>query len=155
MARKPWDVGNLFAIPLTDGSFALGQVVSHDPGILNGITCVFFGRRIPELSPGAVDAPPLPPEAIAVQFVTKDLLTRRTWRVLGNYPLTLPASILPHEDTRASGWVGARVIGSGVIQHFLNAYFGLESWTQMKEPTYFDGLLLRPDLKPRHLDGSL
>jgi hypothetical protein len=147
MRRKTWDAGNLFAIQLADGSYVLGQVVSVEPQLLDAVTCAFFRTRVDGPGLGSVTGPPDFEQAVAVQFVTKDLLASRVWKVLGNYPVTVPSRALPHEDKRASGWVGARIIGSGIITHFLNALFGLESWTQMKDPAYFDGLLLRPELR--------
>jgi hypothetical protein len=148
MARKTWDIGNLFSVPLIDGSHALGQVVGREAEVLNSITCVFFRNRIGGDALTEVKGPPDCSDAIAVQFVTKDLLTRRIWKVLGDFAVCLPLDAFPHEDKRNSGWIGARVIGSGIVEHFLNAYFGLEPWTQMKDPAYFDRLLLRPDLRP-------
>jgi hypothetical protein len=151
MRRKTWDVGNLFAIPLSDSSYALGQVVGREAEVLNSITCAFYRTRVTAATLSSVREVPDERDLIAVQFTTKDLLTRRIWKVLGNYPVTLPQSVFPHEDKRHQRWIGATVEGSGIMVHFLNAYFGLERWDQMKDPHFFDKLLLRPDLRP---DGS-
>ena len=148
MRRKTWDVGNMFAVPLADGSYALAQVVGREAEVLNSITCAFYRTRVDAAALGTVKEVPNERDLIAVQFITKDLLTRRVWKVLGNYPVTLPRSVFPHEDKRNQRWIGAKMIGSGNMVHFLNAYFGLERWDQMKDPYYFDKLLLRPDLRP-------
>ena len=150
MARKTWDVGNLFAIPLTDGGYSLGQVLGREGQVLNSITCAFYKTRLSASDLRSVQAVPDPDDLIAVQFITKDLLTRRVWKVLGNFPVTLPRAVLPHEDKREQGWIGAKVIGSGIMVHFLNAWFGLEPWDQMHDPNYFDQLLLRPGLRPQN-----
>ena len=151
MGRKAWEVGNLFAVPLADGSHVCGQVVGHEPQVLNSITCAFYRTRVPAGQPLSFQHLPGHSELIAVQFTTKDLLTRRVWKVVGNQPVTLPSQLFPHEDKRGQSWVGAVVVGSGNMVHFLNAFFGLEPWNQMKDPQYFDRLLLRPDLKPPEL----
>jgi hypothetical protein len=151
MNKKTWDIGNLFAVPLADGSYSLGQVVGREAQVLNSITCAFFQTRVPEHAlPSVLGVPPIS-DLISVQFITKDNLTGRLWKVLGNYPVTLDAKYFPHEDTRARRWVGAKMIGSGIISNFLNAYFGLEAWDQMKDPNYFDKLLIDPKAKPTKL----
>jgi hypothetical protein len=154
MARKTWETGNLFAVPLADGSFSLGQVVGREPQVLNSITCAFYRTRVAPSALESVTTVPDNRDLIAVQFTTKDLLTNRLWKVLANYPVTTPPSAFPHEDKRAGQWVGATVVGSGIIVHFLNAFFGLEPWHQMKDPHYFDHLLLRSDLKPASSGAS-
>jgi hypothetical protein len=147
---KASDVGNLFAVPLADGSFTLGQVVGREADALNSITCAFYRSRTTADALRSVEAVPDQEDLIAVQFVTKELLTRRMWKVIGNYPVSIPRTLMPHEDKRHVRWVGARIHGAGIIRRFLNAYFGLEAWNQMKDPAYFDHLLLRPELRPSH-----
>jgi hypothetical protein len=153
--RKTWDIGNLFAVPLSDGSYSLGQVVGREAEMLNSITCAFYRTRV---NRAAIESPrgvPDQKDLIAVQFTTQDLLTRRIWKVLGNFPVTLPQSLFPHEDKRGQNWIGATLVGSGNIVHFLNAYFGLEPWDQMRDPEYFDGLLLHQGARPTSIRLSL
>ena len=149
MARaKTWDVGNVFCVPLRDGTWSVGQVVGREADMLNSITCAFFALRVPEPGLPTEGWKPRSADPIAVQFTTKDLLTRRRWKVVANLPVSIPPSLFPYESTRASAWVGAKLIGSANIESFLNAYFGLEPWDQMHDPHYFDGLLLGPEHKP-------
>lgn len=148
MTRKTWDTGNLFAVPLADGTWTCGQVVGREAEVLNSVTCAFYRSRYGSPDSATISAVPDESNLIAVLFTTKDLLTRRTWKVVGNHPVSVPRAFFPHEDSRAQGWVGAKVIGSGIVQHFLNAFFGLERWDQMKDAHYFDRLLLRPELNP-------
>ena len=107
MRGKTWDIGNLFSVPLIDGSYALGQVVGCEAEVLNSITCAFFRNRIDSIALVEIKGPPDCSDAIAVQFVTKDLLTRRRWKVLGNFAVALQGDAFPHEDKRDSGWIGA------------------------------------------------
>jgi Immunity protein 26 len=150
MARKTWDIGNLFAVPLNDGSYSLGQVVGREAQVLNSITCAFYKTRLSADALHSIRAVPDQEDLIAIQFITKDLLTRRVWKVLGTFPVTLPRKLFPHEDKRAHGWIGAKMIGSGNIVHLLNAWFGLEPWNQMLHPNYFDQLLLHPGSRPQN-----
>ena len=154
MRRNTWDIGNLFAVPLSDGSSCLGQIVGREAQMLNSITCAFYRTRVDSAAIESPQGVPDQQDLIAVQFTTKDLLTRRIWKVLGNFPVTLPQSLFPHEDKRAQNWMGATMVGSGNIDHFLNAYFGLEPWDQMHDPEYFDSLLLLPASRPKWVKFS-
>ena len=49
------------------------------------------------------------------------------------------------------GWVGAKVIGSGNVNKFMNAYFGLSLWDDWHDPTYLDRLLVSPEKRPAKL----
>ena len=40
--RKVWEVGNVAAIPLSDGTFGLAQVVSLEPRIKRAVTIAYF-----------------------------------------------------------------------------------------------------------------
>lgn len=146
--RKTWDVGNIFAIPLGDGTFGVGHVVGREAEVLNSVTVALYRTRLAggELS-GRTSVPPLD-DLLAVQFTTKDLLTRRIWKVLANVPVDLPGNLFPYEDTRANGWVGAKMIGSGILVRFLRSYHGLDCWDQMHDPDYFDKLLVTKECRP-------
>lgn len=135
-------IGSLFLVPLSDGSGAVGQIVGREPGMLNSWTCAFSGLRADCDAVLLPDSGIGPKGAISVQFVTGDLLKSGRWKIFAQAPVLIPQSYFPHEDCRSNGWVGAKMIGSGNIQAFLSAYHGLEYWDEMKDPEYYDRLLL-------------
>lgn len=47
--------------------------------------------------------------------------------------------------------MGAKVIGSGNVERFLNAFYALTPWDQMKDPNYFDKFLLTSEHRPLRL----
>lgn len=125
-------------MPLEDGSVALGQIVEIRPEVLNSITCAFYELRLPE--PSDFSSASLKP--ISVQFVTPDLFSSGAWEkqeaALGN----LTDVPLPYRETEPDGWVGAKVIGSGIIATFLSAFYGLRDWHETHDPDYYQNLLL-------------
>lgn len=146
--KQSWGAGDVFVVEMGDGRCAVGQIVGREAGVLNSVSVAFFDQRCerPE------DAPHLPltlDRVISVVFSTRDLLDSWTWRVVGNRPVVVPQHLLPYEATRASGWVGAKVIGSGNLRKFLDAYFGLRAWDDWHDPEYLDRFLLSPDKKPK------
>jgi len=47
------------------------------------------------------------------------------WVRVGNSDAYIPDSDFPYKDTIYNGWVGAKVIGSGIITSFLSAFYKL------------------------------
>ena len=147
MNRKAWEVGNVAAVPLSDGTFGLAQVVSLEPGIKKAVTIAYFDVRLTTDQLRHVAAAPSAGDVVSIQFTERRALTRGLWRVLCTAPVNLAGIPVPFENTRSSGWVGARFYDHGSITLFLQAFFGIQSWDMM--PELFDGLLLHPGLKPK------
>tara|TARA_R110002124_G_C8543010_1_gene478505 strand:- start:67 stop:510 length:444 start_codon:yes stop_codon:yes gene_type:complete len=138
MPRQKPTTGTFFWVPLEDGTVALGQIVEIRPEVLNSITCAFYELRAPE--PRDFDLGSLQP--ISVQFVTPDLFKSGAWQAQEASPGN-PAQVpLPYRETEPDGWVGAKVIGSGIVAKFLSAFYGLRDWSEMHDPNYYQYLLL-------------
>jgi hypothetical protein len=149
--RRKWKVGDLFKIPLADGSALLGHIVAQEREMLNSVTCAYYDTKVSDTCPP--DAPPLPSDEalIACLFTTHDLLDNGMWPVVGYAAPRLPRKYLPYEDCRHSGWVGAKMHGSGIVRQFLNAYCRLAPWDDFADPTYLDRLLISPAKRPKDL----
>lgn len=146
--RVDWKLGDVFLIPVSDGTLAVAQIIGREPSVLNSVSIALFDRRID----ASGDPGPLEYEHVyATLFVTRDLLDRGNWAVVGSHDVTVPQSAFPYEDRRSGGFVGAKVIGSGIVQHFVGAFFGAEAWDQYEDPEYFDKLLLAPSKKPKQV----
>ncbi|WP_395743660.1 Imm26 family immunity protein [Prosthecobacter sp.] len=149
--RQKWKVGDLFKIPLADGSASLGHIVAQEREMLNSVTCAFYDTKVPDTCPP--HAPPLPREdaLIACLFTTHDLLSTGIWTVIGHSPPQVSRAQLPHEDCRRKGWVGAKMRGSGIVRQFLDAYYCLAPWDDWADPKYLDAFLIDPSKKPNDL----
>jgi hypothetical protein len=149
--RQIWVPGDLFLVHLKDGSKVVGQIVAQERDVLNSVTCAFFDWR--SNSPSEIKACSVLPyeKVFSVIFVTRDLLDNGVWEIAGNHPVNLPKNLFPYEANRSTGFVGARVFGSGIVNKFLNAYYRLAPWDDWKKPNYLDGLLLSQDKKPSGL----
>jgi hypothetical protein len=139
--RQRHKEGDVFLVPLSDGSYGLGQVLSYEPEALNSVGCAFYDIRI--VDGPSLDIPaPLPQHrVVSVLLTTKDLLNRAVWPVVTDRAIPTPDSSRPYEKYRARKMVGATVVGSAIVMGFLNAYHGLEPWNVMFEEDYFDKLL--------------
>jgi hypothetical protein len=138
MAKQVAKVGDVFWVPIEDGSYVLGQIIEIENEVLNSITCAFFNFRSDEAKVATADDKSL----ISVQFVTKDLFNSGKWVRVANEDISVSEEYLPYRETKELGWVGAKVIGSGIIAMFLAAYYGIRDWDEMKDPQYYQNLLL-------------
>jgi len=138
MARQKVKVGDVFWVHIEDGSFVLGQIIEEQRDVLNSITCVFFEHRVNDIDDATLsfDKP------ISCQFVTRDLFTSGQWKRVCHLPSQVENNLLPYRETEFNGWIGAKVIGSGIIKEFLAAFYGLREWDEMFNPNYYEELLL-------------
>jgi len=135
-------------MPLLDGTFSLGQIIEIEPQALNSAICAYFARRANDFSLG-VARELGKNDVVSVLFVTRDLLDSGDWRVFSEGKAIDATQYFPLDDLRRKGFVGTKVIGSGIANTLMNAYYGLHAWNSFHKPDYLDGLLVAPDRKPK------
>ena len=138
MPKQKVKVGDVFWVPLEDNSFSLGQIVENQREVLNCITCVFYAQRVHDTG----NISPSFEHPISCQFVTRDLFNSGVWKRIGNWPIQIKQDMLPYREAQKNGWIGATMLGSGNINKFLAAFFGLRDWHEMHDPEYYQKLLL-------------
>ncbi|MGN6224843.1 hypothetical protein [Pseudoxanthomonas sp.] len=150
MARRriqKWSEGSIFLVPLMDETNCLGQVIGHEPDALNSVAIALFDIR--GHWDEEKDVPILGKEAVfSLVLVTRELLDSGHWRVLGERASDMPGEMRPYERLRATGFIGAKIRGSGIVEEFANAFYGLAPWDDWYIPDYLDGFLISPDKKP-------
>lgn len=149
MPKQIPKVGDVFCVKLADDSCALGQVLEIEPIVMNSITCGFFDHRFNEIPEEIEHSVTASENLLACHFVTRDLFNKGKWPRISNSPPVIPKEVLPYRETESQGWIGAKVIGSSNITSFLNAYFGLGDWNEMKDPLYYQKLLLEGRSGPK------
>jgi hypothetical protein len=149
--KQSWKIGDAFSVETEDGRNVLGQIVGQEPRALNSVTVVFFDFRF-ERGYQLTSCEGLQADNIfSAVFTTRDLLDSGVWKIIGHFPIDIPQELRPNESLRDKGFVGAKVIGSGVITEFLNAFYALRPWDDWKKPDYLDSLLVGPEKKPAGL----
>jgi hypothetical protein len=150
MARKrkvPWEFGAVFAVPLPDGTFGLGQAVAAM--LPNVVYCAFTKQRTGDL---ALGMPALTPTDVVSRVpVTREQLDYAAWPVLGNAPMLCTRQDFAAEATAPRGFVGATVYDAALAENFLAAYHALAAWDDWHQPDYLDRWLTSPSVKPAQL----
>lgn len=152
--NQRWAVGDLFHIPLSDGTFSVGQVVGIEPEAMNSAVCAFFSIQY-KPAPLELKKAFTEHDLISVLFVTRDLLDSGVWHVFSSSTALPTTPYLDISRLRMTGFVGVKIIGAGIVTMFMEAYFGLYPWNGFYEPDYLDRLLVSPAKKPKHLTSKL
>ncbi len=151
MAKKQkWNAGDIFVVPLLDKAYAIGQVVCITKKAMNSAVCIFFDYRIYDSKISSADISQLfSANVVAVQFCTMDLLNSGGWQVVSNLEPFNVREYLNIEEYEQKSFIGVPVLGSGVLQALMNAYYALSPWDCFFDPNLFDTLLVstcsRPD----------
>jgi hypothetical protein len=143
--------GDLFLVPLSDGTWSLGQVISLEFEALDSILCGFSGQRREGHEFPVLNSTLLPADLISLIFVTPDQLANGNWRIVGRSVPPNIESLLDLSALRRSGFLGVNIIGSANVEKFLNAFHCLFPWNGFYDPNYLDNLLIAPDKKPTNV----
>jgi hypothetical protein len=146
--RQDWKQGDLFVIPLSDNTNLVGQVLAVEREAMNSVNCAIFSLRC---NSDSIVIMPRLDQLVSVQFTSCDQLNSGRWKVIGSSSIIVPRQYWPFESLRASRFVGAHIIGSGIIEAFANALCGLSAWDDWADPAYLDSLLITPEKKPANL----
>lgn len=142
-----WDAGDVFLLPLQDGSSILGQVVGREHDALGSVGVALFDCRLQgsEVS----DTSRLDEASLfSLVLTSTDFLDSGRWKIIGGDSIEIARSVVSYEKFRVSGFVGAKVYGSALVEDFANAFFGLQPWDDWYVPDYLDSLLISADRKP-------
>ncbi len=122
--------GQIAAVPLLDGTHALVHVALHRHGIF---TAHFDHRRQSpeELLEGIEEA--MRNKLIAILAVTSDEIEDGHWPVIGEVQPLYPAKMV---DQKATSYT------ANMSRWLFDAYYGLCAWDQMKDPRFFEKVLL-------------
>lgn len=139
---KSWNTGDVFFVPLCDGSFTFGQVLNK-----NQCTCVVYEFRslIPQ-SITQANFSGLKPISI-LHLSNGDFLNNGHWGILFNEKPTL------NPDSGHGGKmneIGSVSYGScKALTDLAEAYWGLTPWNTLYKEDYYDKMLLKNVSRPK------
>ena len=147
-----WRIGDIFLVPQIDKKYSLGQIIGCEAEVLNSVICAFYDIRFDSV-PSKLIIDKLPQnKLISIQFTTKDLLDNGAWIIIGNVrPIICKLFQNNLKKLRRNEFVGTIIEGSGIIEEFLNAFYGLVPWDDWQDPYYLDKLLISSDKKQKNI----
>ena len=145
--RIQWEHGDVFAVPLADGSFGVVQAVDQwtpEGGVYVAVT----DQRAESVPTVAVLDPNV--RVIALMAVIDNAFDRGWFPRIGPAEPLVCRADFPNERFAQSGYVGAKSYTGGIVVAFLSAWYGLTPWTGYHDPEFFDKLLMSGVERPPH-----
>jgi len=144
LPRQRLNAGDLFEISVGTEWVATGQLLEAIPQALNSVGVALWKPRRADFKAGSApsDAP------FSILLVTPELLKKGEWRIFKSAMISIPIHARPYEAFRAVHWVGAKIVGAGIVEEFLQASVGLCPWDDWADPLYLDSLLAPGQLRP-------
>ncbi len=133
--------GDIFQIPLENGTYAFGQVVWKS---YTHPVCGLFDINqtdIPTLE--EIITNPF----LSILSLTPTSLDNHSWKVLGNMNVRIQKEDVP-EEFNGTPCIGARSFTSDILVDLANAFYGVTQWNVFAEEDEFDQILLPTVKRP-------
>lgn len=134
---QKWKLGDIFTIPLSDGSLSFGQVVWGK--YRSSPNCALFecrGKDIPSIDNIVSSA------VISVLNIGTECLNSFEWKIIGKSPVNIDKKQVAQMH-RGDLEVGSNSYSAGILTSLAEAYYGLEPWNAMDDRDE----LLMPNIK--------
>ena len=144
-----WTNGDVFAVPLTNGSYAVGQIL--DQRMVNTVRIALFNEVISDIENIEIEKLCTSANLISLIEVTKEQLTYDVWKIIGNKTISIAVDNYPNEKYREHKWIGSTIHDAALAEDFLNAFYCLIPWDDWYDPNYLDNYLIDISKKPLNL----
>ena len=135
--RSRWKAGTVYALPLSDNTFGVGQAIASMWPTL--IYVALFSQHLPAI-------PEVLPQLLRRDVVALVATWRRDlnggrWATVGRAEPVVEKREFPNERFAEAGYTGAKWYDSGLLCDLLSAYFSLTPWNAMHDENYWDKML--------------
>jgi hypothetical protein len=141
--------GDVFVIPLSNGKFAVGQVL--DMGMTNTARIALFDEVIETTFEPDTKSLCETGKLISLIQVTREQLDYGVWKIITNKEVLIPLEKYPNEVFRERNWIGATIHDAAIAEDFVHAFFTLAPWDDWFDPNYLDKFLVDQSKKPKVL----
>ncbi|MEH6955185.1 Imm26 family immunity protein [Neobacillus drentensis] len=134
---QKWKDGDVFSIPLSNGSYGYGQILWHKGK--KSVTCAILKMNSENI---------LLVEEIIQSIVVSVITTRSEdldegkWKIIGNVPLMIKEEMVPWEHSGKPG-VGSKIYQELILVSLIEAFFAIKPWNFLNfKDSFMDTLLL-------------
>ena len=133
--KQKWKVGDIFQIPLENGTYSFGQVLwkNYTQPVCGLID--INATTVPTIEE-IINNP-----FISVLSITPNSLDNHKWKVLGNMNVNIQKDDVS-EKFNGTPCIGAKSFTSGILENLANAFYGFSPWNVLADMGYFDQILL-------------
>lgn len=144
--RIKWSYGDIFGLPLNDGSFGIVQLI--DNMMTNVVYIAVFKVKIASINePFDLKKD----DIISLVATWKNSIGNGNFHKIRNETLHAKKEEFRNEQFKGNGYIGAKHYDEEIIVDFLNAYHKLAPWDDWFDTNYLDEFLISPNVKPENL----
>ena len=133
--KVSYSAGDLFLVPSCQGGFYIGQIVV-DARLEIGANFCFLTRKKVEEEHDCKNVVIESGDVISAMLITPELIDYGSWKLCGNRDIPKHEAENILAGLRKKSYVGAAVIGAGLVAKYLDTYFGLISDSYWPDPAY-------------------
>jgi hypothetical protein len=141
--RSRWKPGNVYALPLVDGSFGVAQAIVASPGMAGILNVALFDYRYPSLSDCRTTVERN--RVIALLATWRAEMNGGYWALVGWFEPCVAEMEFPNLQLGRDA-PGHIHHSGGVLENLVSAYHGLLPWNTNSQEDYYD-ILLAPGVK--------
>jgi len=137
MASKKvkYRVGDVFLIPSSRYGCYVGQVAVDIASEIGALFCFIFDKKVShEDECEYLDLKCS--DIISANLITPELIKHGVWKVCRNMPVPMHPALHELEIARRHGFVGSRVVGSGLVAEYLDTFYGVIDVNRWPDPKY-------------------
>jgi len=144
-----WKCSDVFAVPLKNGRYAIGQTLIQN--MRNVVGIALFDETVNSIDNVDLDQFCKKENLISLVETTIEQLTYGAWKILGSKEINIPQADFPNEKFRKTKWIGMITYDAALAEDFLNAFYGLQPWDDWFNPNFLDEFLVDKSKKPANL----
>ena len=122
--RLKWAPGELFAVPLTDGTFGIAQAIA--PVSSYAIDFALLKIRLAHLI--SLEVHPAEADVVGIMATWRTVVSGGRWAHVGQVSLLVPLETCPNQRLIAAGNVQVTHTSWGLVEKFMSAWHGFFPW---------------------------
>lgn len=135
--------GDVFTVPLADGTQGVAQVIEVIPGLAAAL-CAFYSYRVGAQAPATVPFDFARSDIVTVTPMSLLALLNGDWPILHNAPVAHADLSCKLDPLRASRFVGLSIANAQTMAALMNAHHGLGPWEIGTDLDFLRRLVSRP-----------
>ncbi|MDQ0971511.1 hypothetical protein QFZ31_001389 [Neobacillus niacini] len=144
--KQKWAVGDIFYVPLSNGSFSFGQIIKDNDGFP---TCCLFNMNSNEIKDiNSI----ISTNIVSVLPISPNSLDNNNWKIIGSTEVRVNVEeVVKGQPKKYKRRITQSTFPDESLRNLSEAIIGIRPWNENVDEEYYDKMLL-PDLtKPKSL----
>ncbi|WP_045516872.1 Imm26 family immunity protein [Neobacillus niacini] len=144
--KQKWTVGDIFYVPLSNGSFSYGQIIKDNDGFS---TCCLFKMNSNEIKDiNSI----ITTNIVAVLPISPNSLDNHNWKIIGSTEVRINVEeVVKGQPKKYKRRITQSTFPDESLRNLSEAIIGIRPWNENVDEEYYDKMLLPDFTKPKSL----